>query len=83
MNPFTTLGLDEELIEAITLLGYETPTEIQTEAIPKILDSERDLIALAQTGTGKTGAFGLSCIQKINRSTKTPQLLLCSTEACL
>lgn len=76
MNPFTTLGLDEELIEAITLLGYETPTEIQTEAIPKILDSERDLIALAQTGTGKTGAFGLSCIQKINRSTNIPQLLV-------
>ncbi len=66
------------MLEAVELLGFETPTQIQQEAIPIILDSQRDLVALAQTGTGKTGAFGLPSIQKVDPELKTVQVLVLS-----
>ncbi len=78
MSTFKELGLQQELLEAVELLGFETPTQIQQEAIPIILDSQRDLVALAQTGTGKTGAFGLPSIQKIDPELKTVQVLILS-----
>lgn len=78
MSTFKELGLQQELLEAVELLGFETPTQIQQEAIPIILDSQRDLVALAQTGTGKTGAFGLPSIQKVDPELKTVQVLILS-----
>jgi ATP-dependent RNA helicase DeaD len=78
MTTFKDLGLDENILEAVEKLGFEEPTEIQTKAIPFILKGTQDLIALAQTGTGKTGAFGLSCLQKINVKEKNPQLIILS-----
>ena len=56
---FSELGLNKELLKGLDELGFETPTPIQQEAIPVLLDGERDLVALAQTGTGKTAGFGL------------------------
>jgi ATP-dependent RNA helicase DeaD len=76
MLQFQKLGLEIDFLEAIEKMGFETPTEIQELSIPHILSSEQDLIALAQTGTGKTGAFGLSCLQKINVEERVPQLLI-------
>ena len=76
MTSFKELGLDEELCAAIEKLGFEEPTKIQRAAIPKILEDDQDLIALAQTGTGKTGAFGLGCLQKIDIQSSVPQLLI-------
>jgi ATP-dependent RNA helicase DeaD len=66
-------------------MGFETPTEIQSQAIPHILNSRQDLIALAQTGTGKTGAFSLPVLSRIDETLKRPQvLILCPTrELCL
>ena len=61
MQTFKESGLPEEVLKAIGELGYETPTPIQSKTIPEILNYGNDLIALAQTGTGKTGAFGLPC----------------------
>ena len=57
MQSFTTLGLDEDLLKAIEQLGFETPSEIQSKSIPALLEKPIDLVALAQTGTGKTAAF--------------------------
>ena len=76
MSQFQKLGLEVDFVEAIEKMGFETPTEIQELSIPHILNSEQDLIALAQTGTGKTGAFGLSCLQKINVEERVPQLIV-------
>ena len=59
MSSFIDLQLSDEIIRAITELGFEQPTEIQTLAIPMLLEGDRDFIGLAQTGTGKTAAFGL------------------------
>lgn len=78
MSTFKELGLKQELLEAVELLGFENPTKIQQEAIPIILESQRDLVALAQTGTGKTGAFGLPSIQKVDASSKNVQVLILS-----
>ncbi|MFM2483530.1 DEAD/DEAH box helicase [Celerinatantimonas yamalensis] len=64
--PFAKLGLSSPLVQAITELGYKTPTPIQTQAIPVIL-SGKDLIATAQTGTGKTGAFVLPILERFNK----------------
>jgi ATP-dependent RNA helicase DeaD len=85
MNSFTETQLSEEIVKAITELGYETPTEIQKLTIPFILSDERDLIALAQTGTGKTAAFSLPTLDMIDASSKKIQfLVLCPTrELCL
>ena len=78
MTTFSSLGLQSGILEAIAELGFETPTPIQAEAIPIILESEGDLIALAQTGTGKTAAFGLPMLQKIQPEQVRPQALILS-----
>ena len=59
LNTFDTLGLSAPLLKSITEMGFETPTDIQAQAIPLLLEGDRDFIGLAQTGTGKTAAFGL------------------------
>lgn len=59
MITFKELGLQEEILTAIEKMGFVNPSPIQEKAIPQILSSDQDVIALAQTGTGKTAAFGL------------------------
>ena len=85
MSKFTELGLRTEIVEAIIELGYENPTPIQLQAIPHVLTSKTDLIALAQTGTGKTASFGLPILNQIDTtSTQTQSIILCPTrELCL
>ncbi|MEA2012491.1 MAG: DEAD/DEAH box helicase [Verrucomicrobiota bacterium] len=85
MSLFKEIGLSSAILKAIEELGFETPTEIQEKAIPFLLETNNDLIGLAQTGTGKTAAFGLPIIQHIDIETKSPQsLILCPTrELCL
>ena len=82
---FSEIGLNSNILKAITDLGFENPTPIQEQAIPFVLFEETELIALAQTGTGKTAAFGLPVIQKINENkTQTQSIILCPTrELCL
>ncbi|MAM19942.1 MAG: DEAD/DEAH box helicase [Christiangramia sp.] len=85
MNKFQTLGLEANLLEAIKDLGFETPSEVQEKSIPILLERDTDLVSLAQTGTGKTAAFGFPLIQKIDlNSRKTQALVLAPTrELCL
>ncbi|UJH67656.1 DEAD/DEAH box helicase [Allomuricauda sp. SCSIO 65647] len=85
MTPFETLGLDKPLLDAISDLGFESPSEVQEKAIPILLSDETDLVALAQTGTGKTAAFGFPLIQKIQSESRTTQGLILSPtrELCL
>ncbi|MCH2449003.1 MAG: DEAD/DEAH box helicase [Gracilimonas sp.] len=78
MSTFKELGLSPEICQAIEDLGFETPTEVQERAIPTILASQRDLIALAQTGTGKTGAFGMPVLQQVDANSKNVQVLVLS-----
>lgn len=82
---FSTLGLQPELVQAVTDLGFVQPTPIQEKAIPHILESKADLIAFAQTGTGKTAAFGLPILQHVDTDSRDTQaLILCPTrELCL
>ncbi|MBM4153326.1 MAG: DEAD/DEAH box helicase, partial [Kiritimatiellaceae bacterium] len=82
---FTELGLSSDILEGISRLGFETPTPVQAAVIPAILNNGRDLVALAQTGTGKTAAFGLPTIQLLDADIRTPQaLILCPTrELCM
>lgn len=82
---FADMGLSSELLEGISRLGFETPTPVQAAVIPAILKNGRDLVALAQTGTGKTAAFGLPVLQMLDPAIKTPQaLILCPTrELCM
>jgi ATP-dependent RNA helicase DeaD len=82
---FAQLGLRTEIVEAITAMGYEMPTEIQEKAIPVLLSGSTDLVGLAQTGTGKTAAFGLPMLNLLDFSKKHIQgLILCPTrELCL
>lgn len=85
MNRFEELGLSEPVIKAITELGFENPTPVQEQAIPIILKQSKDLVALAQTGTGKTAAFGLPLTQLVDFTKRNVQaLILCPTrELCL
>ncbi|MEZ5198170.1 MAG: DEAD/DEAH box helicase [Bacteroidales bacterium] len=85
MNTFNDFGLSPELLKAIEKLGFEKPTPIQDKIIPAILSTPNDLIALAQTGTGKTAAFGLPVQQQIDFLAPDVQaLILCPTrELCL
>lgn len=85
MNNFQELNLIEELLSAIDELGYVKPTPIQEMVIPVLLESQRDLVGLAQTGTGKTAAFGLPVIQKSDTSTKKTQSIILSPtrELCI
>ncbi len=82
---FIPLGLRKELLDAIDRMGFIHPTPIQSEVIPFLLKEQRDLVALAQTGTGKTAAFGLPLLQRINQNNKNTQaLILCPTrELCI
>ena len=82
---FSEMGLSKDILKAISDLGFETPTPIQEETIPFVLNEESDVIALAQTGTGKTAAFGFPIIQKINsRKHETQAIILCPTrELCM
>ena len=85
MNKFEQLGLSESLQRAIIDLGFENPTEVQEKAIPLLLEQDTDLVALAQTGTGKTAAFGFPVIQKIDANNRNTQALILSPtrELCL
>ena len=65
MRDFTELGLAEPLLQAIKELGYEHPMPVQEEVIPHLLNHDTDLVALAQTGTGKTAAYGLPLLQRL------------------
>lgn len=85
MMTFAGLGLDERLVQATDALGYTQPTPIQEQAIPVLISGTKDLVGLAQTGTGKTAAFGLPLLHLINAKDKFPQaLVVCPTrELCL
>src|SRR6187455_3026636 len=85
MTSFEDLGLNESLLASITQLGFETPTAIQQKAIPVLLSGTKDFIGLAQTGTGKTAAFGLPLLQLVESKDKFPQaLIVCPTrELCM
>jgi len=76
MSNFSELGLPQPIIDAITTMGFETPTPIQEKAIPQLLDQAEDLVGLAQTGTGKTAAFGLPLLSLIDDSSKSTQALV-------
>src|SRR5690606_39607613 len=85
MNKFEQLVLNEQLLKATHDMGFESPSEVQENAIPVLLSQETDIVALAQTGTGKTAAFGFPMIQKIDITSKTTQGLILSPtrELCL
>ena len=78
MSTFTELGLKEEILKALTDLGYEKPSEIQEKAIPQVISSTDDLKAFAQTGTGKTAAFSLPVLQLLNSESKKTQAIILS-----
>ena len=85
MKTFEELGVSEEIRRAITELGFESPMPVQEEVIPYLLGSNNDVIALAQTGTGKTAAFGIPVLQRLDpESHETQALVLSPTrELCL
>lgn len=85
MNIFNEMGLDDPIQRAVNELGFVEPTPIQEQVIPQVLGSSQDLIALAQTGTGKTAAFGLPLVQKADMTDRSVQaLILCPTrELCM
>lgn len=76
MKSFDALGLSGEVVETIRQMGFETPTPIQEQAIPILLQGDTDLVGLAQTGTGKTAAFGLPLIDLVDATNKTTQALI-------
>ncbi len=82
---FDDFGFTPPVLQAIAALGFETPTPVQSEVIPAVMKGERDLIALAQTGTGKTAAYGLPLLQRTDADRSVTQtLILCPTrELCL
>lgn len=85
MNLFEQLGLSEPIIKAINDMGFETPSEVQQKTIPVLLSDNTDIVALAQTGTGKTAAFGFPLLEKIDADSKKTQGLILSPtrELCL
>lgn len=86
MSNFNELGIENKILKAIADLGFETPTPIQEKTIPILLEKDsKDIIALAQTGTGKTAAYGIPLLQKTNSSLKKVQHLILSPtrELCL
>jgi ATP-dependent RNA helicase DeaD len=76
MKNFETLGLSKGLVESVQLLGFETPTPIQEQAIPVLLTGNRDFVGLAQTGTGKTAAFGLPLLDLVDDKSQDTQALV-------
>ncbi len=85
MKTFEELGVSEEIRRAITELGFESPMPVQEEVIPYLLGNKNDVVALAQTGTGKTAAYGIPVLQKLNPNDRTTQALILSPtrELCL
>ena len=85
MKKFQELGINNLLLKSIENLGFDTPTEVQNKVIPILLKNESDIVTLAQTGTGKTAAFGFPILQKIDPSSKKTQGLILSPtrELCL
>lgn len=85
MHSFSELGLQENILKALTDLGFESPTPIQSKAIPVLINGTQDFVGLAQTGTGKTAAFGLPLIQLVEEEKRYPQaLIVCPTrELCV
>ena len=98
MKTFAELGLKEQILNAITEIGYEQPTPVQAAVIPVLLGTEnaddaattasiptQDIIALAQTGTGKTAAYGLPVLQNVNADDRNTQIVILSPtrELCL
>ena len=76
---FAQFNLSEEMTKTIVKLGYETPTPVQQAVIPLLLGEKTDLIALANTGTGKTGAFGVPLVERLANEKKTQALIVCPT----
>ena len=85
MKTFKETGLNKNLLEAISKLGFESPTPIQEKTIPILMESAKDIIATAETGTGKTAAFGLPILNMVDTSENiTQSLILCPTrELCI
>lgn len=85
INPFSKLGISDDVVNAVKELGFENPTPIQEQSIPVLLEGSNDFVGLAQTGTGKTAAFGLPLLELIDFKINKPQaLILCPTrELCL
>ena len=85
MKSFPALGLSGQLVDVIQQLGFETPTPVQEKAIPLLLQGNTDVVALAQTGTGKTAAFGLPLVELIDPNLRQPQALILAPtrELCL
>ncbi|WP_031427984.1 DEAD/DEAH box helicase [Flavimarina sp. Hel_I_48] len=85
MNKFQALGLNDAILQAVADMGFTEPSDVQEQAIPVLLKDDTDIVALAQTGTGKTAAFGFPLIQKIDANSKTTQGLILSPtrELCL
>ncbi len=85
MKTFVELGINDDILKSLLSLGFEDPTPVQSQVIPLMLKQQVDLVALAQTGTGKTAAFGIPLIQLTDsRSRKTQSLILCPTrELCM
>ena len=85
MTTFEDLGVREDLLRGIADMGFETPMPVQEKVIPVLLDGDHDLVALAQTGTGKTAAFGLPVIQRVDIADKRTQALILAPtrELCL
>ncbi|MEL6865378.1 MAG: DEAD/DEAH box helicase, partial [Bacteroidota bacterium] len=85
MTEFSTLGLSQPLLDAIAALGFEHPTPIQEKAIPRLLQADTDFVGLAQTGTGKTAAFGLPLMDLIDPEVRPTQALVLAPtrELCL
>jgi len=85
LKTFEELGVSEPICRAIQELGFEQPMPVQEEVIPYLLGNGNDVIALAQTGTGKTAAYGIPVLQKVNPEEKHTQALILSPtrELCL
>lgn len=85
INPFIEMGVDPQLVKAIDELGFVSPMPIQEKVIPHLLSKEGDVVGLAQTGTGKTAAFGLPVLQRIDITKRVPQALVIAPtrELCL
>ena len=85
MSDFSSMGLNEPIISAIKKLGFKNPTEVQLKSIPLLIDKPKDIISLAQTGTGKTAAFGLPILHHLEIKSKHTQALIIAPtrELCL
>ena len=85
MKTFNDIGLNGQILKSLKEMGFEIPTPIQAKAIPHLMSSDQDIIASAQTGTGKTAAFGLPSIHMTEIDEKVPQtLVMCPTrELCI